>query len=963
MGSEPAGDGTDAPRIPGATYRLQFNRSFTFRRATELVSYLRDLGVTDVYASPFLAAQKGSEHGYNVVDPTRVNPDLGTENELGAFVEALRRRDMGLIADIVPNHMCVTDPANLWWADVLENGASSPYARFFDIDWRPLKIDLWNKVLLPFLGDQFGKVLENRQIRLVLEDGAFFIRVYENRFPTDPRTWHIILVPARNRLRSRAEPSDVDLHELESILTALNNLPLRTEIEWEKVRERQREKEIIKKRLAALHASSATVRAVLEECLEELNGDRGDPPVVDQLDAMLAAQGYRLAFWRVAADEINYRRFFDINDLAAIRVEDPEVFRAVHRKTLDLIRRGWVSGLRVDHVDGLFDPLQYLCNLQQAAWEARGAGGEMPKRPFYVVVEKVLGKQERLSPDWPVHGTTGYSFLNLLNGLFVDGDGLKQIREIYRRFTGRWQPQKELLATCKKLIMLVSMASELNELAYYLDRISEQHRWFRDFTLETQRFALREAIAWFPVYRSYIGSDIEGIREDDRAHVEEAIREARRHSPATDPSIFEFLRRVWLLDYPAELSDEQCEEWRSFAMRLQQFSGPVMAKGLEDTFYYRHLPLASLNEVGGERQEEGVTLQEFHRWNRERQQLWPHALLATSTHDTKRSEDVRARINLLTEIPGEWKRTLQKWHRMNRGRKTLDEETEAPDANDEYLFYQTLIGTWPLAEMSEEEHAAFISRIEEYMMKAIREAKVHTSWITQNEDYEQGMRRFVRSALERTSGNKFLPDLVEFHAQIRRAGMLNSLVQTVVKIASPGVPDFYQGTEVWNFSLVDPDNRRPVDYATLERLLADLPGPGEGVPAGLVAAPEDGRIKLWVMRTALAFRNERRELFERGTYAELETAGPAADHVVAFSRLKGNQAAVVLTGRFFMKRPHAPGAWDGTKVVLPEALAASKWREGFTTRTIETRSEGGKRTLPLAEVFSDLPIALLEPEA
>lgn len=948
-----------------ATYRLQFNRHFTLRQAADLVPYLAELGISDLYASPLLAARPASLHGYDVVDPTRLNPELGTEVDFEALAQELRRRDMGLVLDIVPNHMCVADPSNRWWADVLENGPSSPYARFFDIDWHPPKAELANKVLLPFLGDQYGRVLENQELRIVFQAGAFLVEVYDKLLPLAPRSWRRLLEPALDSLRRSVPESDPHRMELESILTALEYLPGRDETRPEKIRERKREKEVIRRRLAALVEASSDVRAAVDRSLEDVNGRRGDPRSFDRLEALLEDQAYRLCFWQVAADEINYRRFFDLNELAAIRVEDPEVFEAVHGAVLEYVRRGWVTGLRVDHVDGLYDPVAYLRALQEAAARARGAAEDPARLPLYVVVEKILMRDERLSPDWPVHGTTGYDFLNVLNGLFVDPRGAEALGDFYRRFAGGAADVREALATCKKFIMHVSMASELFMLACRLDAISEQHRWSRDFTRESQRFALREVAAWFPVYRTYIRGEGEAISPEDRRHVREAVLEARRRSPATSPSLFEFIRQVWLLEHPDGLTEAQREERRQFVMRLQQFTGRVMAKGLEDTLFYRHFPLASANEVGAEPGRLAASPEEFHARNAERVISWPHALLATSTHDSKRSEDVRARLNVLSEMPGPWAEAVERWRRLNRTHKSIVEGREAPDANEEYLYYQTLVGAWPLGAPSPAERGEFARRIEEYMVKALREAKLHTSWITPNEPYEAAAREFVRRTLDPVASAAFVADVASFQAPVSRAGILNALSQTVLKIASPGVPDFYQGTEIWDFSLVDPDNRRPVDYERRRALLASLRDEEAAAPHGLaarlLARPEDGRVKMHVMRASLRFRRAARDLFERGSYVPLAASGTRAAHVCAFARRLGARAAVVAAGRFFLalgaaeRPPVGLGAWGDTALLLPADLVERTWRDVLTGRRIPAGSKPA-----LADLFAELPVALLE---
>ncbi|TFG58774.1 MAG: malto-oligosyltrehalose synthase [Deltaproteobacteria bacterium] len=662
----------------------------------------------------------------------------------------------------------------------------------------------------------------------------------------------------------------------------------------------------------------------------------------------------------MASDEINYRRFFDVNALAAIRVEDPEVFQATHDLLLRFIRRGWVTGIRVDHVDGLYDPRQYLQNLQDGARRVREEGGTPPSggdRPLYVVVKKILGREEHLSPRWLAHGTTGYDFLNIVNGIFVDPAGASAMDGIYARFKGRDEDVRELLATCKKLIMLVSMSGELHVLACGLDRISEQHRWSRDFTLEGQRFGLREVIARFPVYRSYVREESPVVSKEDRKNILSAVRTAKKRSPTVHESLFDFISQVWLQDPPQGLEAAAIEERRRFVMRLQQYTGPVMAKGLEDTFHYRHVPLASLNEVGCEVPWRRVTLRDFHDRNFERQRLWPHSLLATSTHDTKRGEDVRTRLDALSERPEAWEKAVLRWREMTQGLKTEIEEIRVPDTNDEYLLYQTLVGAWPPGPDTASSRAAFASRVEEYMIKAAREAKVHSSWFNVNVPYEEALRKFVRGALEFRPDNRFSDDLQEFMAPVIRAGMRTSLSQVLLKAASPGVPDFYQGAELWDLNLVDPDNRRPVDFDLRRRLLETLQPEGVALAASLLAQPDDGRIKMYVMRTVLRFRRERRPLFDHGAYASLEANGPRADHVCAFARMHQGKSALAVAGRFFLRLGgDGPEIWKGTNLALPGPLAGSAWRDAFTGRTI--RDEGGG--LPVSEVLSIIPVALLE---
>src|SRR5262245_15838858 len=820
---------TTRTQIPSASYRLQLNNQFTYKQAMDLVEYLHDLGISDCYASPLLAARVGSLHGYDITDHARLNPEIGDEAEFAKFTQLLRERGMGLILDVVPNHMCIAFGANQWWNDVLENGPSSPYARFFDIDWLPPKPDLAEKVLLPMLGDQYGRALENQEFCLEYDRGAFIIRYYETRLPIAPRSYTHILEPLLEQLRSRNSGSHHDLIELESIITALHYLPPRSETDSARLKERHREKEVIKRRLDKLVAECKGVRIALHRVIAEINGERGNPRSFNRLERLLTDQIYRLSYWRVAADEINYRRFFDINELAAIRVEKPEVFAAAHDLIFRLIREGRVTGLRIDHVDGLFDPLQYL-NMLQAACRSSlneplsaAAHAESPyprqfqqqaaaKPQVFIVVEKILGHDELLRPDWAVHGTTGYGFMNLLNGVFIDTANKPAFLRLYQQFTGNAVNFSDLIYQCKKLILRVAMSSELHVLARKLDRISEQLRYSRDFTLNSLQYALGELIACFPVYRTYTRLDQTEVNEEDQRHIRRAIKEAKQNNPAISGSLFDFIGSLLLLKDPEGLTEEQVAERRNFVLRFQQLTGPVMAKGMEDTAFYRYFPLASLNEVGGDAARFGITVDVFHDKNQQRMYERPHGLSATSTHDTKRSEDVRARLNVLSEMPAQWYRNILRWRRINQDHRTRLNGTEAPDDNDEYLIYQTLVGAWPLSPMNGERLAEFARRIEEYIIKAMREAKVHSSWISPNDAYERGVTRFIRNILEHTSENRFLNDFVGFQQTIARAGMLNSFSQTLLKIALPGVPDFYQGTEIWDFSLVDTDNRRPVDF-------------------------------------------------------------------------------------------------------------------------------------------------------
>lgn len=937
--ARPSATPPPASVIPGATYRLQLNAGFPLDRAASLAAYFQELGVSHLYLSPLTRSRAGSLHGYDVVDPGAFNPEIGTEEAFVRMADDLRSRGMGVVLDIVPNHMCVSDPVNAWWLDVLENGPSSPYSAFFDVDWDPPKSDLKDKVLLPVLGDQYGRVLEDQEIQIQFENGAFWVRVYGNPLPVAPRSWGHLLVPALGRLVGLLGETHADIVELESILTALRYLPSREETSPERVRERQREKEVIKQRLAALAARSEAVNGAVAASVKDINGVKGAPRSFDRLEALLAEQGFRLSHWRVASDEVNYRRFFDINDLAAVRVEDPRVFDALHALVRRLVEAGAVDGLRVDHVDGLFDPEGYLDAIRRL--------GESAGRPLYVVVEKILTRDERLAKSWPVEGTTGYGFLNLLNGIFIDTSAAGVFRRRTRKLTEREEKPEDVLYESRKLILQVSMSGELTMLARRLDRLSEQHRFSRDFTLNSLLRALAEVMACFPVYRTYLRPEGESVSAADRRHVVTAIKEAKRRNPAVSPSIFDFIAGILLLEPPDGLSPADLAARRDWVLRFQQMTSPVMAKGLEDTAFYRHVVLASINEVGGDLTRFGATLEEFHARVRERAETRPHALSATATHDTKRGEDTRARLDVLSEMPDAWFAAAERWRELNAGARGEVDGEAAPDAAEELLIYQTLLGTWPGAP-----DAGYAERLRAYLVKALREAKVHSSWVSPVKAYEDHVTGFIDKIL---ADRAFVAELSEFARPVARAGMLNSLAQTLLKVAAPGVPDIYQGTEFWDLSLVDPDNRRPVDYEPRIRALEDLRANRLRL-ADLLARPEDGRIKLWILVRALDLRRRYADAFRTGEYEAVAVSGPQQRRVLGFSRGK---TLVALTGRFFSgllaDSPWAAGPkiWGGTRA----AVGGRRWRDTLTGRELEATSEG----LDLGAAFETLPLAFLEP--
>ena len=958
-------------QIPRATYRLQLNHNFTFDQATAIVPYLAGLGISHCYISPMLKARPGSMHGYDIVDHNSINPEIGSPEEFERFVAALHQNDMGLIVDIVPNHMGVMGSDNAWWADVLENGEASTYACFFDIDWHPLKKELHGKVLVPVLHDHYGAVLESGELKLVFlpERGAFDISYRDHRFPVNPREYPRILQRSSDKLAKTMSPENPDLLEFQSLITAFRHLPARQEPDKERIAERNRDKEIHKRRLAELCARSPEIVAAINEAVDEINGTPSDPASFNELHELIKAQAFRLANWRVASDDINYRRFFDTNDLAGICMENNAVFEATHRLVLRLVGEGKIDGLRVDHPDGLYDPARYFERLREGIAAVINSASNDESKSRYVVIEKILTGSEKLRGEWPVCGTTGYEYANLVNGLFVDPAAASRFERIYRNFTGSEIDFDDLAYRSRRLIIRVALASELNVLADQLTRIALSNRHTCDFTLNSLRDALTEIVASFPVYRTYV-SDL-GISESDIRYIRTAIDAAKWRSPAADTSVFDFIAEVLL----TRIAEGHLEVYRravvAFAMKFQQFTSPVMAKGLEDTAFYRYNRLVSLNDVGSDLHRFGVTAAEFHAANQERLRQWPHSMLATSTHDSKRSEDVRARINVLSEMPAQWRLQIRDWKRFNRSHKAVVNDRPAPSANDEYLLYQTLLGAWPLEPLAQKnQRDAFSKRIEDYMLKAIREAKENTSWINRNEPYEKAVSSFVKKLLAPGAKNRFLNNFIPFQQRIARLGFWNSLSQTLLKLTSPGVPDTYQGNELWDLSLVDPDNRRPVNFERRRDALANFERLGEqpdpSIVDSLVKTIEDGVLKLYLIWRTLALRKQHPELFGEGDYVPLTIQGARSDHVVSFSRKFKNTNVIVmvpfLVSSLLNNGETAPiGArvWQDTEVVIPSCPCSASYRNAFTGKMLHTAQYEGYGTIRLAEALQQFPAALL----
>ncbi|HET6956444.1 MAG TPA: malto-oligosyltrehalose synthase [Vicinamibacterales bacterium] len=931
-------------RLPLSTYRLQFHRGFTFCDARRIVDYLHDLGITDCYASSYLRAVPDSPHGYDVADPTRLNPQIGTDQEYWDWIEAMHARGMGQLMDLVPNHMGIAKSANPWWLDVLENGPSSRFARFFDIEWHPVKAELADKILIPILGDQYGAVLERQELQLVYGEGAFFIRYHDRTLPIATDTFGAILEPDIEGWATEHAGEEVD--ELQSILTAARNLPPRSDRDRDAIVVRAREKEIVKRRLAALERDWPAVAALIAGSVKRMNGVAGQPRTFDALDGLLNMQSYRLAHWRVASEEINYRRFFDVNELAALRMEDPEVFDEVHRFAFELVKRGAVTGLRIDHVDGLFAPRDYLSRLQE-----RCAGTE----PFFIVVEKILGPGEQLPSDWPVHGTTGYEFAATVNNLFVDRRNERAFDDLYRRIVReRRLSFRDLAYRCKKQALHETMSGDINSLGHQLNRFSERNRHFRDFTLYSLISTLKEVIASFPVYRTYI-TENDPVTDGDRRYIAEAVRSARWRAPAISGLLFDFVERL-LLKLTPVTTPEECRERARFIGKLQQITSPVAAKGTEDTALYIYNRLISLNEVGSDPTCFGLDPASVHEWMMERQRRTPSALSATSTHDTKRGEDVRARLNVLSEMPGVWKAALTRWRAVNRRFKTEVRNAVAPDTNEEYLIYQTLIGAWPF-ERDPDAQGRFETRIVAYLKKALREAKLHTSWLNPDEEYEAAVERFVRSILARRKTNLFLESFSPLQETVAQMGIYNSLAQLLIKITAPGVPDFYQGTEFWDLNLVDPDNRRPVDYEARRDALAQLE---RADPVSLLAQRHDGRVKLFVAARALAARALRRDRYERGDYVPIQPDGSRQNCLFAFSR--GD--AITCVPRLIAtlspdgQPPLGEPVWGDTSIRVADG---GPLRDVFTGIELTPARCHDGYALRAADIFDRFPVALLVP--
>lgn len=938
-------------RIPSATYRLQFTPEFGFNQAKEIVPYLAQLGISDIYASPIFMARSGSQHGYDVVDQNRLNPELGTEAEYEALMAEVRSHNLGWLQDIVPNHMAFSHQ-NPYLMDALEHGPSSEYSDTFDIDWASYHDDLKGRVLAPMLGSDYRECLEGAELQLSYTEAGLAVNYYSLRLPIRLESYGKFFDYRQERLKgSRAK-----LNELLGAVEELSDLL--GEVRSQKAKE-------IKQQLWALAESTDEVRLFIEENLAVFNGETGKAESFELLDRLLSEQFYQLSHWKVASEMLNYRRFFTVNELICLNAQHPHVFEQTHGLIQKLVKEGKITGVRVDHIDGLYDPLAYLRRLKE---EMRTGDGEI----VYTTVEKILEAVEKLPNDWPIQGTSGYDFLTYINRVYCQQESKEAFGDLYESFTGLEDDYEKLFLAKKRLLAESELVGDIDNLAYLLRKLAVsmgKTASEETFLAENLRSALKELMVAFPVYRSYISAM--GRSEKDEHYIKEATETVRevlaekrtdKGAEKTDGILaaLSFIEKVLLLEDVESLSEEIQAQRLHFIMRMQQFTGPLMAKGIEDTLFYVYNRFTGLNEVGGAPGEFGLALEDFHAFNAYQQEHWPHNMNASSTHDTKRSEDVRSRLHVLTEMPEVWEKQVTAWKEMTADKKQAGESKPIPTANDEYFLYQTLVGAYPF---DEAEFPKFKERVQAYVVKAGREAKENTNWTSINEGYERGYADFIDKLLSEEGDNPFLESLREFQSSIRKIGTYNSLSQLLVKLTSPGVPDFYQGSELWDLSLVDPDNRRPVDYDQRFKLLKEIQAQwrkdSDALVKDLVERWTDGRIKLFVVCRGLAARKEFSSVFAQGDYQPLRVVGTHAERVIAFSRSYEDETVVVVAPRLFSglvdsdALPVGADVWGDTAIEIADADRFD-WGDLLTNSTVEW-----KNSLAVGDVCQQLPIALL----
>src|SRR5579883_580630 len=925
-------------RIPVSTYRIQFHKDYNFAAATAIVPYFAALGITDLYASPIFKARAGSTHGYDVVDPTQINPELGTTEEFTALTSQIQQHQMGWLQDIVPNHMAY-DSQNFWLMDVLENGADSDYFDYFDINWNHIYEEIRERVLAPLLGDLYGDALENGDIQLAYDETGLSVNYFSLKLPVRIESYARFITHNLGQLTKVLGRRHPDFVKFLGILYLIKNIPAEA-----KGRERYDQIVFVKGLLWELYNQNDAVKDFFAANVKSFNGEVGNPESFNLLDSLLGEQFYRLSFWKVGAEEINYRRFLTVNELISVRVEELRVFHKTHSLIAQLIEDGIFTGVRIDHIDGLYNPKEYIERLREKIGDV------------YITVEKILEQSEDLPNDWQVQGTSGYESLNYINGLFCDPASEDALDRFYLTFTGVTATYERLSAEKKGLIIEKNLAGDVENLAQNLKRIAGQTRSGGDFTAYGLKRALSEVLALFPIYRTYIDSD--QVSDTDRAVIQDTIAAAKPSVPLLLREL-EYIEKILLRQDEDYLTEEQKSERLHFVMRLQQLTGPLMAKGIEDTLLYVYNRLISLNEVGGNPSHFGIRPAQFHQFNQHKVQHWLHSMNTTSTHDTKRGEDVRARLNVLSEIPDQWAEQVKNWAAMNANQKVRSGARTVPDRNDEYFLYQTLVGSFPLTEA---EFPEFVDRVKDYIIKAVREAKVRTAWLRPDSDYENGYIAFVEALLTSSETEEFRAQFKAFQENIAEYGILNSLSQVLLKYSVPGVPDLYQGDEFWNLSMVDPDNRRPVDYSQRIVALNDVKDQRQDaleLIRDVWTTRANGRIKLFLTYQLLQARKANAALFQQGDYQPLVVEGERQDHVVAFARAFEGRMAIAIVPRFFTRlvppgaAPLGTGVWNDTAILLPEN-APSTWTNTITGQTIQRQT-----SLVVAEVLEHFPVALL----
>jgi len=924
-------------KIPIATYRMQFNPDFKFGDALGIIEYLLNLGISDIYASPIFKTKKGSMHGYDIVDPNEINPELGSFEDYDKLANLVKEKGIGWLQDIVPNHMAY-DTDNKMLTDIFENGPLSKYYGYFDVDWDYPDISLKGKLLSPFLGEFYGEAIDQKKIQLKFAENGFYVNYYDFSFPIKIDSYIKLLSQNINTLETKLERSNDDFIKLLEITQLISNLSLNTDPD-----DRNRQIILAKSILWKLYNSNSSIKEYFNEIIGRINGNKEDPNSFNELDSLLSEQFFRFSFWKVGNEELDYRRFFTVNNLICLNITKNFVFENLHALVYKLVKEGKITALRVDHIDGLYDPLTYFKILRE----------KFPD--LYIIVEKILGIDEKLPEFLQVQGTTGYDFLNFLNGLFVDGRNEKTFNKIYLSFTGFKNKYGNLIGDKKRLFMDKYMAGDIDNLAYLLKKILSRNKYGKDVTIYALKRALMDILAEFPIYRTYICE--EKVSDSDIAYVREAALRARNKNPGNFYEL-NFIERILLLDFENDMNEEEKMKWIHFIKRFQQLSGPLMAKGVEDTVFYLYNRFISLNEVGGDPSLFGISLDAFHGFNLKRKESWPYSLSASSTHDTKRGEDARARLNVLSEIPEEWFSLLKSWSGINKNKKRMVGPVKAPDKNDEYLIYQTLIGSYPFYEKDIEE---FKERMKKYVVKSIREAKIHTEWLKADEGYENACISFVDELLKAGEDNDFLKSFMPFCKKISHFGIFNSLSQLLLKITSPGIPDFYQGTELWDLNLVDPDNRRPVDFQRRRVFLDDIKSKEQNIfelLKELMNNKEDGRIKLLTAQKALLIRKQYADLFRDGEYIPLYAHGEYNKNIIAFARKKESLRAVIIVPRFLTQiidengYPLGVEIWKDTAINVPEDLRC-EWKNQITGEIIKN-----KKTYSVGEMLKEFPVGL-----